>query len=123
MLKQISVIRFGLILSVCLLFAFYCVSAENLLENGDFRELDEDGLPVGWYTDAYIPDPGYTEFTTGEGHTELSVSVEIRNYGYNDARFAQVVDVNPDSLYCLSGYIRADDVEGGHGANLSVEGV
>ena len=39
-------------------------SSENLLENGSFTELDEDGLPLGWYTDAYILESGYSVFQT-----------------------------------------------------------
>ena len=98
-------------------------SAENLLENGDFQILDEEGLPEGWYTDAYTLDTGYTVFGIAEGDSEHPYAAEICNIGENDARFAQTVNVDPDSLYLLSGYIRAEGVEGGHGANLSVEGV
>ena len=31
---------------------------ENLLYNGDFEILDENGLPDGWFTDAYRMNPG-----------------------------------------------------------------
>ena len=33
------------------------------------------------------------------------------------------MNVEPDSIYLLSGYVRAEDVEGGHGANLSIDGI
>lgn len=98
-------------------------TGENLLKNADFRHLDNDGLPDSWYTDAYILDQGYTVFGIAEGDPEHPMAVSIRNIGENDARFAQTVQVEPGTLYCLSGYIRAKDVEGGHGANLSVEGI
>ena len=96
---------------------------ENLLENHDFSMLDEDGLPAEWYTDAYITDTGYSVFGVTEGNEDHPFAISIQNIDENDARFAQVVPVDPDSIYCLSGYILASGVEGGHGANLSVEGV
>ena len=123
LMKQRHAIRFVFLLLVFLLLTGCGASAENLLINGDFQELDEEGLPAGWYTDAYVPEPGYTEFKTGEEPGERSSFAEIHNYRSNDARFAQAVAVEPESFYCLSGYIRADNVTGGHGANLSVEGV
>ena len=96
---------------------------ENLLKNPDFMHIGNNGLPENWYTDAYIQEAGYTLFGISEGDPEHPVAVSIRNIGENDARFAQKVKVEPETLYCLSGYIRATDVNGGHGANLSVEGV
>lgn len=95
----------------------------NLLLNGDFSLTDEDGLPSDWYTDAYILEPGYTSFSMLKGDSEHPCAAQIHNIGSNDARFAQVVEVEPDSMYLFSGYILADHVEGGHGANLSIEGV
>ena len=92
----------------------------NLLQNGDFSQLDEDGLPSSWYTDYYIdwslsthPEPVFE--VTEEG-------ASIRNDALLDARYAQQVQVEPDSLYCLHGKIRAN-AKGGLGANLSVDGV
>ena len=97
--------------------------AENLLKNGDFMHLDEDGLPAEWYTDAYIQEAGYSVFNTEEGDPDHPAAVSIQNVGENDARYAQTVEVEPDTLYRISGYIKAEDVEGGHGANFSVEGI
>ena len=105
-----------------ILLAMCAASAENLLENPDFLHLDEEEMPVGWYTDAYIMEPGYTVFKF-EGDAEHRAAVSIQNIGENDARFAQTVNVEPDSIYLLSGYVRAEDVEGGHGANLSIDGI
>lgn len=97
---------------------------ENLLQNPGFEELDEDGMPVGWYTDAYNIQEGFTVFTVSEDAYEGSACVTVDNRMENDARFAQEVTVEPESLYCLSGWVRAEDVaDSGHGANLSVEGV
>ena len=98
-------------------------NGENLLYNGDFEILDKDGIPDGWYTDAYLMDPGYSVYGTTEGIDGNGRAASVHNTAENDARFAQEVEVEPDSIYCLSGYIRAEGVVGGHGANLSVEGV
>lgn len=115
--------RFLAFLAVFILIPASACFAENLLENADFREVDEEGIPDYWYTDAYILEPGYTVFSVGKDEETKTGTIEIRNIGKNDARYAQTVDVEPDSLYCLSGDILADGVEGGHGANLSVEGI
>ncbi|SMC40047.1 phospholipid carrier-dependent glycosyltransferase [Aristaeella lactis] len=108
---------------IVMLFSAGCAAAENLLVNADFTEIDEDGIPEHWYTDAYYPQIGYSVFSTGKNGQEGRNTVTVRNINENDARFAQTVAVEPDSLYLLSGYISADEVSGGHGANLSVEGV
>ena len=97
---------------------------ENLLYNGDFEILDAEGLPDGWFTDAYLMDPGYSLYSVSEGMDgNSSHSATVRNIAGNDARFAQTVQVEPDTLYCLSGYIRAEEITEGLGANLSIEGV
>ena len=119
--------KLTVLLAVVILLSAVCLScqayAENLLENGDFSAAGKDGIPAGWYTDAYILDAGYSVFSMYEGDEDHPVAVSIQNIGENDARFAQTVEVEPDSFYCLSGFIRAENVKGGHGANLSVEGI
>ena len=121
-----TVRRFSALISavmILVLCPLQAVAAQNLLRNADFSELDTDSMPSGWYTDAYTQEAGYTRFTASGGDSRHPSAVSIQNIGENDARFAQTVSVEPDSLYLLSGYIRADGVTGGHGANLSVEGV
>ena len=114
----------SLFLFTLLLSAVSCAAADNLLQNGSFEELDDRGMPVGWYTDAYVLDEGYTVFSVSESEMEDGGhAAAIRNIGENDARFAQKVQVDPESLYRFSGYIRTEGVEDGRGANLSVEGV
>ena len=96
----------------------------NLILNGDFASADADGIPAEWYTDAYITTAGYTKFALAEGEgPDGTAAVMIKNMGDNDARYAQEVPVEPETVYCLSGYIRADGVEKGRGANLSIEGL
>ena len=50
--------RRALSVLLSLLLVFTCLSAladgPELLTNGSFEELDGEGLPVGWSTDAYI---------------------------------------------------------------------
>ena len=91
---------------------------ENLLANGDFSEVN-DGLPAGWYRDAYA---GLTGSDFEVVDTEEGKAAHIVNHILKDARFAQTVDVEPDTLYHLHGYIKAD-AESGWGANLSVADV
>ena len=96
----------------------------NLLYNPGFEELGEDGLPLGWYTDAYILREGVSLYHAAEQAHSGSHAVVVENCDLNDARFAQIVEVEPNTNYRLSGWIRADGIlDAGHGANLSVEGV
>ena len=126
-LKKRRFLLFLLVFLAAFLPAFSETDEEesfNLLYNGDFEILDEEGLPDGWFTDAYRMDPGYTIYSVSDGmNGGDSKAAELNNLAKNDARYAQVVGVKPNSLYCLSGYIRADEIESGHGANLSIEGV
>ena len=124
--KRIILPALLLLTAVLLCFSPALAGGEgNLLYNGDFELIDAEGFPEGWYTDAYYLDEGFSTYTVtedpeGEQHGRVAA---LQNAAKNDARFAQIVDVEPDTLYKLSGYIRADHIEGGHGANLSVEGV
>lgn len=36
---------------------------QELLENGSFADVQEDGVPSAWYTQAYIQSEGYTDFS------------------------------------------------------------
>ena len=113
------------VLTLFLLFSVGYSEGENrnLLQNGDFAELDSEGLPAHWYTDAYFLTSGYSVFGASEGDDVHRHIITIQNIAENDARFAQSVAVEPETLYRLSGYIRADGVDGIHGANLSIEGI
>ena len=96
----------------------------NLIWNSGFELLEDENLPDGWYTDAWYNQIGYTEYhVLQDDDPERGQVFEIRNAAPNDARIVQIVDVDPDTVYCLSGYIRADGIEGGRGANLSIEGL
>ena len=115
-----------LLLTAWLVLCGFSAAAEeiNLLVNGSFEEIGSNGLPVGWSTEQWINQTGYTVYDASGDAQEGSRSVVIHNLGMNDARYAQVVDVEPETLYRLSGYIKAADImDSGWGANLSVEGV
>lgn len=96
----------------------------NLIQNAGFEELTAENLPQGYFVDAFRRQPNASQFKSSE---ELSYrgkrSIYIKNNSSNDARFAQTVEVEPNTLYKLSGYIQAGGVTEGKGANLSIEGV
>ncbi len=105
-------------------FAEQVSPEENLLNNPGFELIDENGMPVGWFTDAYVYREGVTLFSLSETAHTGSVAAAIQNLDMNDARFAQKVKVEPNTMYRLSGWVLADDIlDAGKGANLSVEGV
>ncbi len=110
---------------LCLLpFSALAQESDNLLYNGSFDILGSDGLPDGWYTDAYVRQEGYTVWEVSEDARTGQYSALVNNLGMNDARFAQTVRVEPESMYCLSGWIKADQIlDAGRGANLSIEGL
>lgn len=115
---------FFILLALAAMAAVSAAGEENLLKNSSFEALDQSGLPKEWKTDSYVKEEGYTVFSvTEEDFCEGSRAAVIRNIGDNDARFYQKVNVEPESLYRFSGYIRTENVEGGRGANLSIEGL
>ncbi len=89
----------------------------NLLKNSDFESISGEGLPDGWLPDAYLSIMGISDFEVSEGQSGKGVT--IRNNDANDARFVQTVEVQPNTLYELSGYVNAKAMDG-RGANLSV---
>ncbi len=116
-----------LLIGLCTLLLPLLSQAEesaNLLTNPGFEEVDESGLPVGWFTDAYIRREGVTLYqSTEDAHSGVR-AVSVNNCDMNDARFAQTVRVQPNTMYRLSGWIKAEGIgDAGHGANVSVEGV
>ena len=60
-----------LMLCLALMLAGICPAlaeeaGDNLLYNGSFEYLDEDGLPDGWYTDAYVRQEGFMLYAMDE---------------------------------------------------------
>lgn len=121
-------LRFVLVVCIFLMCFFsmaQTVMAENLVQNGSFETLDATGMPESWYTDAYVRDTGYTVFKTIESSDvpDGERCALIRNIASNDARYAQSIQVEPESLYHVSCKVKANGVQDGRGANLSIEGL
>lgn len=87
------------------------------LANGDFSQVGvADGLPLGWYAEAWLAD--YTaERTVDEAGNPC---VRLENPVENDTRLCQSVPVEAGGLYRISCEIRVEGVLGGAGANVSV---
>ena len=115
----------GLFAIVAIILLICCVAmpafAENLLLNGGFEELDENGLPLYWETGAYRLENTDTLFLTEADAYEGDYCAMIVSSDMNDARFLQTVSVKASTLYRLSGFLRVNDLpDVGIGANLSV---
>ena len=94
----------------------------NELVNGGFE--DGNTSPTGWWTYAYDPESIRYDWGDGEAKAGLK-SVKISSTIPNDGRWQQTVDVEPNSDYRLSGWIKTENVA--HttesedvGANLSI---
>ena len=122
MLKRLVLLMITLILAIS--SVSLAEESVNLLTNPGFEDVDADGNPVGWYTDAYLLRDGVSQFSSSDTARTGQRGVMIENFDMNDARYAQDVQVEPNSIYRLSGWTLADDIlDAGHGANLSIEGV
>ncbi|MHC1786271.1 MAG: glycosyltransferase family 39 protein [Christensenellales bacterium] len=89
----------------------------NLLRNADFELVSGEGLPEDWLPDAYLNIHGVSSFEVVDGSSGKGILV--RNNEANDARFTQIVQVVPNTVYELSGRIKAE-VLTGRGASLGV---
>ena len=92
---------------------------ENLLVNGSFEKVDARGVPEGWTLDAWS---GLSGAVFDVVQDENGSAAHIVNQIPKDARFAQEVSVEPNTLYRLHGYIKAD-AQDGRGANLSIKDI
>ena len=108
------------------LSALLCASAwaeegENLVVNGDFSQLDAQGLPVGWSREMWFTDEGVSKLYADSDGYEGSCAAVV-NADPNDARFVQTLRVEPDSLYRFSCMVRAEGCgDAAYGATLSFE--
>ena len=113
------------ILLMGLFSGFALADSANLLANGGFENVNASGEPDEWYTSAYRTQEGFTRFeiTTEKAHSGI-YSAKITNANLNDARYVCTVSVQPETMYCVSGYILVDTMEdSGNGANLAIEDV
>ena len=114
------------LLALLLLLCFSCAATaeagENLLKNGDFSLVNGDD-PENWRRDMWLTDSGVSLLSVDPDGYEGNC-VTVVNVDENDARFAQTVRVKPDTVYRVSGMIRASGCdEDGYGATLSIEDV
>lgn len=96
----------------------------NLLMNSDFE--DGSTVPGWWSQDAWVMSNTTFEWATDYAHSG-SKSIKVISNIANDARWTQIVNVQPNSVYKLSGWIKTDNVShsgqaGDNGANLSTMG-
>lgn len=99
----------------------------NLLFNGGFEEgtFSPGGSPEGWIRDPSNSPAVLTWNDTESYRGGRSVKVTVDQLG--DARWIQVVPVQPNTLYFLSGWIKTEGVDRGPeivpgGANISIYG-
>ena len=116
------------VLGIALMLAFAlcsCAESENLLANGGFEIITSSGTPADWYATAYRSQVGYSRITvTDEQAYAGRYSAMVENASSNDARFTCTVQVEPESLYRLSGYVLVESMEDtGNGANFGIEGI
>ncbi|WP_286155080.1 glycosyltransferase family 39 protein [Bacillus sp. FJAT-27264] len=117
----------AILIVICVLFLLPVTSvfAEgNLLQNPGFE--DGDGsAPSGWTEDAWIPgkDAGYVSVQSSEVHSGSKAAV-IENLQPNHLKWIQTVQVEPDHLYKISGWVKVvNAASGGFGAGVFVVGV
>lgn len=106
-----------LLAAVLCLLPGLALAAGELLLNGGFEEANGP-VPDGWYTDQYNTEDWVTTYAVVFDEDKGQVA-QIVNTGANDARFAQMVTVSPGATYKLSGFIQAEGIDEGAGANLS----
>lgn len=113
--------KFGIVALLGLfLWSGTCAAAANLLQNGDFG-----GGNAGWEQDVWNHGDTYSVLTVQDNAGRSGgQAASIDSIRENDAKWVQKVAVKPDTLYKLSGWIKAEGIPAGaKGANLSVMGV
>ncbi len=115
-------------LCVAMIFAMlsgaYATEPQNVLKNGGFEDATA-GEPDAWYAKAYRSQAGYSRIAvTDEQAHSGRYSAVIANVSSNDARYVCTVDVEPESLYRLSGYVLVEAMDDiGNGANFAIEDI
>lgn len=96
---------------------------ENLLVNGAVDDVSAAGFPTGWEQDMWFTGEDVSLLTVEDGGVEGNC-LGVTNLSVNDARWAQTVAVEPNTLYRFSAMVRAEGVGmNGYGANLSIGGL
>ena len=96
--------------------------ALNLLNNPGFELPVEtpDAAPLNWTTSQWTPVSNFSR-DHDVSHSSSS-SIRIITSTMNDAWFSQYVNVEPNTAYLLTGWIKTQNVASGAGANLCLAG-
>lgn len=114
---------FAIVITLLILLCSSVALADQaLVSNGGFDEVSSnDGLPEGWYYEAW-----YTEEALGLARVD---SIDGNNAVYlfcgsggNDARVCQKITIKANSYYKLTCRVKTENVSGGAGANLAIDG-
>lgn len=116
-----------LIVAICIFASlslpFGAAFADSLVsvENADFLYLDEEGIPTGWYTEAWYAEEG--DFSVSQETDEAGDScIHIVNHFENDVRFCQSIPVEAEGYYRIECDVLYPESDEGAGANVSVAG-
>ena len=118
-MKRKHLVCFLLLLSILLFFIGCGASAENLLKNGNFQDMNEDGMPTEWYTDAYMMELSHIDSIIEEvvnackatGIYENTLFVITSDHGGHDKTHGQPVMYRrrkQENVVHLSGLFMSD---------------
>ena len=116
-MRKLFAAIFALIIVAAPMGAAFADEAINI-ENADFSDTYSDGIPAGWYAEAWYEEGGEYEINTVQKDGETCL--HIVNYQDNDVRLCKEIAVEPNSYYRISCEIKTLVVEYGGGANVSV---
>ncbi len=93
---------------------------QNLVKNPSFEDV-VGNRAAEWAARSYFEDTGVSDYIieTGAAHSG-NHSFTIRNNSLNDGRIFQFVNVKPNTVYRLSGWIKTDNLQGDAGASITV---
>jgi Gpi18-like mannosyltransferase len=95
--------------------------AENLIQNPGFEAVSGD-TPADWQRDMWTHDAGVSDLSVDSGAHAGSFCAKVENLSDNDARFAQTVDVEPNAIYRITCYVKAEGVgDEENGAGISIK--
>ncbi len=95
----------------------------NRVQNGSFEKA-HGNKPKGWKVEAWKAEEAICAYSVTSNVRRLGkYSARIEHDGLADSRFVQEVEVEPDTFYKLSGWIKVDSVaKDGRGAYLEIQG-
>lgn len=118
-MKRFLILFFALMILIAL--PACAEEGANLIVNGDFSLVDANGLPEGWSRGLWFTDTGVSQLYVDENGYDGNC-IAVVNADPNDARFAQTIPVEPDSIYRFSCMVKAENCgDEGYGATLSIE--